>query len=72
MRLLRKLLAVSILLTLFWTALIWYFSYYRGEYYFPDRYEDALATMLSATVFSAIVLLATVVWHFIGARRASK
>ena len=72
MPLLRKLLAVSILLALFWTALIWYFSYYRGDYYFPDRYEDAFATMLSATGFSAIVLVATVVWHFVGARRAGK
>jgi uncharacterized membrane protein len=66
MQLVRKLLVVSIPLALFWVTVSWYYTHYRGDYYFPDRYEDAFGGMLISVVLSALVVIATVVLHFAG------
>ena len=65
MRLVTKLLAVCLALAVFWATVSWYYGHYRGDYYFPDRYEDAFASMLIAVALSVLVVIVTVVWHFI-------
>lgn len=65
MRLVPKLLLVSIPPTLVWVTVSWYYTKYRGDYYFPDRYEDAYGGMLISVALSALVLIVTVVFHFI-------
>ena len=69
MRLVSKLLVVSIPLALFWATVSWYYTHFRGDYYFPDRYEDAFGGMLISVALSALVLVVTVVSHFIGLAR---
>ena len=66
MRLITKLLVVGLALSLFLATVSWYHTHYRGEYYFPDRYEDAFGGMLISVALSALVVIATVVWHFTG------
>ena len=46
MRLITKLLVVGLALSLFLVTVSWYYTHYRGDYYFPDRYEDAFGGML--------------------------
>jgi archaellum biogenesis protein FlaJ (TadC family) len=69
MRLVPKLLLVSIPLALFWATVSWYYTSYRGDYYFPDRYEDAYGGMLISIAFSALVVIVTVVLHFSGSAK---
>lgn len=69
MRLVQKLLLVSIPLTLFWATVSWYYTNYRGDYYFPDRYEDAYGGMLISVALSALVVIITIVLHFFGSAR---
>jgi hypothetical protein len=69
MRLVPKLLLVSIPLTLFWAPVSWYYTSHRGDYYFPDRYEDGYGGMLISVALSALVVIVTIVLHFIGSAK---
>ena len=46
----------------------WYIGHYRRDYYSADRYEDGFTATFYSIVASVIVLGATVVTHFVGAR----
>lgn len=56
-------------MTLFLATVSWYYTHCRGDYYFPDRYEDAFGAMLISVALSALVIIVTVVGHFIGSAR---